>query len=113
MRTHTLKFEEKDRGRFNEIKEGFKKIETRAANAKYASIEEGDEILFTCGQDSFTKKVLKTYHWPTVEAMCAEVPLEEVMVGLFTVEQAKQRYATYPGYTERIKEGGILGFQIN
>ena len=112
MKIHTLKFEEMDRVRFQEIRDGLKKIETRAADERYSSIEEGDEIVFTCGADSFTKKVGKTYQWPTVEVMLADVPLEHVMPGLRTVEEAKSRYAAYPGYLERIQQGGILGFEL-
>jgi len=112
MNIHTLKFEEKDRARFNEVKDGTKKIETRAMNQKYDSIEQGDEIMFTCGEDSFTKKISKKYHWQTVEAMVAEVPLNKIMPGLLTVEDAKNRYSTYPGYIEKIEKGGILGFEL-
>lgn len=112
MKIHTLKFEEVDRARFNEVRDGTKKIETRAMNEKYDSIEQGDEIMFTCGEDHFTKKVSKTYHWPTVEAMLIEVPLDKVMPGLLTVEEAKNRYSTYPGYMEKIEKGGILGFEL-
>lgn len=113
MKIHTIKFDEADRARFDEVKEGRKKIETRAPNEKYDSIKEGDEIMFKCGDaQPFTKKVTKIYRWPTVETMFSEVSLEEVMPGLLTIEEAKNRYATYRGYTERIEKGGILGFRL-
>lgn len=112
MKTHNIKFEEKDRVRFKEIKDGIKKVETRATNEKYDSIREGDKILFTCGKDSFYKRIKKIYHWPTIEAMFTEVPIEKIMPGLITIEEVRSRYATYPGYTERIQRGGILGFEL-
>jgi ASC-1-like (ASCH) protein len=76
------------------------------------AIEHGDEIVFTCGKDYFSKKVNRIYHWPTVEAMVAEVPLTIIMPGLLTVEEARGRYSTYPGYMEKIEKGGIFGFEL-
>lgn len=112
MNIHDLEFREVDRARFEEVRSGLKSVETRAANEKYQSIEEGDEIHFICGQDSFSKKVRKIYYWPTIKAMLAEVPIEKMMPGLVTVEEAKKRYATYPDYLDKIAEKGIQGFEL-
>ncbi|MBL8158084.1 hypothetical protein JNK62_00910 [bacterium] len=75
--------------------------------------KEGDDIQFICGSDSFSRKVRKIYFWPTVEAMLAEVPIAKVMPGLLTVEQVKNRYASYPRYLEKIEAKGILGFELS
>lgn len=107
-----LIFREEDRPRFEEVKSGIKKIETRAATPKYQKLGVGDEITFTCGEDSFTKTIAKRYHWPSVDAMFAEVPLKNVMPDIDSVEAAKARYASYPGYPEKIKQFGLLGFEF-
>lgn len=112
MKIHDIEFREVDRARFEEVRSGLKSVETRAVNEKYESIEEGDEIRFICGQDSFSKKVRKIYYWPTIEAMLAEMPVAKMMPGLVTVEEVRKRYATYPGYLEKIAEKGIQGFEL-
>jgi ASC-1-like (ASCH) protein len=108
-----VEFREVDRARFNEIKSGVKSVETRAATEKYQSIKVGDEITFTCGADTFSKKVNKVYHWSTVEAMVSEVGLKKIAPNLDTIEQLKDAYVTYPNYPEKIDKYGILGFELN
>ena len=105
-------FREVDRARFEEVRNGPKTIETRAATEKYQAVKVGDELTFACGGDTFTKKVVKIYHWPSAEAMLAEVPLSKVMPDLETLAQVHARYASYPGYEEKIKQFGILGFEL-
>jgi ASC-1-like (ASCH) protein len=89
-----LVFREVDRARFDEVRNGPKEIETRAAGGKYEHIKAGDELTFSCGSDTFTKKVVQAYHWPSLEVMLAEVPLGRVMPDLTTIEQVKERYAS-------------------
>lgn len=105
-------FREIDRARFEEVRSGPKEIETRAATPKYHAVKVGGTITFSCGRDSFTKKVTKVYHWPSVEAMLAEVPLKRVMPDLDTPEQVHARYASYPDYDKKLKEFGLVGFEV-
>lgn len=105
-------FREVDRDRFEEVRNGAKVIETRAGTEKYRSIKIGDEVTFTCGNDSFSKKVTKEYHWSTIEVMLIEVPLKKVMLDLETVDQVRERYASYPNYKEKIAKFGIVGFEL-
>lgn len=106
-------FREVDRARFEEVHSGLKQVETRAGTEKYRLIKAGDEIIFKCGDDSFSKKVAKVYHWPSIEAMLAEVPLKNVMPDLDTIEQVRARYASYPNYSEKINTFGLLGFELD
>ena len=108
----TLVFRAVDRARFEEVRSGVKVVETRAATPKYQSINVGDAIKFSCGGDTFSKKVIKKYHWPTIGEMLAEIPLKSAFPDLETVEQVRTRYASYPGYEEKIKEFGIVGFEL-
>ncbi len=105
-------FREVDRTNFEEVRSGLKTIETRAGTEKYRAVKVGDEITFECGGDTFTKKVAQIYHWPSPESMLEEISLSKVMPDLQTIEQVKERYASYPGYEEKIKEAGILGFEL-
>jgi ASC-1-like (ASCH) protein len=105
-------FREEDRARFEEVCSGVKEIETRAASPKYQSVKVGDEVRFVCGSASFTKKVAKVYRWPSVEAMLKEVPLKRVMPDLKTTEQVRARYASYPDYDSKLKQYGLIGFEL-
>lgn len=64
-----LVFREVDRARFEEVRSGIKAVETRAATPKYQSINIGDELQFSCGGDTFSKKVIKKFHWPSATGM--------------------------------------------
>lgn len=112
MKTWTLVFREVDKDRFEEMRSGIKVIETRAATPKYRSIAVGDEIKFTCAGDSFYKTISKKYHWPSVDEMVEEMPFKEIMPNVNSVEEMKKVYSSYPGYNEKIKEFGILGFSF-
>ena len=105
-------FREMDKGNFEDVHNGIKTVETRAATDKYRAIKIGDEITFSCGGDTFVKKVTKVYLWPSIDAMLEEILLKKIMPDLDTVEQAKARYATYPNYDEKIKEHGLVGFEL-
>lgn len=112
MESPMFEFREIDRDRFEEVRSGIKKVETRAGKEKYLSVAVGDVVTFTCGADSFTKKVTKRYHWAGIEEMLAEIPLKDIMPDLDTLEQVKARYASYPDYVDHIPKFGILGFML-
>ena len=107
-----LVFREVDRARFDEVRDGTKAVETRAATPKYQAVNVGDELQFSCGGDTFSKKVIKKFHWPGIEAMLAEIPLKRAFPDLDTPEQVQARYAGYPGYAEKIPKFGIAGFEL-
>lgn len=108
-----LEFREVDRERFDEVKSGVKSIETRANTEKYQTIDNGDAIMFSCGSDVFTKKVVRKYHWLTIEEMLEDVPLFKVMPDLTSIEQVRDRYNSYPSYDVKLKKYGILGLELS
>ena len=44
--------------------------------------------------------------------MVKEIPFKQIMPSVDSVEEMKKAYASYPGYTEKIKEYGLLGFKL-
>lgn len=112
MKFHAIRFREQDKNSFDAIRSGEKRIETRAATEKYTVIEAGDMIVFECARETFSKTVVVRYLWKTVEAMVKEVPLKKVIPWVETVEEAKAVYASFPGYEEKIKQFGIVGFDL-
>jgi ASC-1-like (ASCH) protein len=112
MKSYTLKFRQEDRDNFDEVRRGVKPIETRAATVRYQPIEVGDTLVFVCGEERFEKKVIKRYHWPSVDAMVAEIPFKHVMPDVGSVEEMKKAYSSYPDYDKKIAEFGLLGFEL-
>src|SRR5438105_4659909 len=97
MKKWTMRFRQIDKARFEELRNGIKAIETRAASVKYQPIMVDDEIKFVCGRDSFTKTIAKKYHWPSVDVMVKEIPFKKVMPAVNSIEEMKKRYSSYPG----------------
>lgn len=112
MKSYTLRFRAADKSDFKNVRIGLKSIETRAATVRYQPIRAGDELIFSCGGEKFSKKIAKTYHWPSVDAMAKEIDYKKVMPSVASVEEMKRTYASYTGYESKIKEFGLLGFEL-
>ena len=109
---HKLPFFEEHRRTFERIKSGEKNIETRAGNPEYLRIREGDSIEFSCGEDKAVKQVRKVSHYKDLDVLFAAYPPQTINPELASVEEAKERYLSFPGYEQRIKEYGILVFEL-
>lgn len=112
MKNWTLKFRAVDKKTFNDVKNGVKSIETRAGTIKYQPIEVGDTLVFVCGQEKCTRKIVKKFHWKSMEAMVKEIGFKKIMPSVESIEEMKEVYATYPDYEKKIKEYGLLGFEL-
>ncbi|MGE5540937.1 MAG: hypothetical protein ACM3TU_01485 [Bacillota bacterium] len=112
MRKRTLRFRKVDKNNFEDVRLGKKSIETRAATMKYRSIAEGDTLIFVCGTDRIEKRVAAVHHFSSIDAMLRKLPREAIMPDLDSVADIKRRYASYPGYEEKIREHGILAFEL-
>ncbi len=113
MKNWTLRFRAVDKKNFEEVKSGIKSIETRAGTIKYQPIEIGDTLTFVCGKDRCVKKIIKKFHWHSINAMVKEIGFKKVMPSVESVDEMKKMYASYPNYEEKIKEHGLLGFELN
>lgn len=112
MKTWTLRFRAVDKKNFDEVKNGSKPIETRAATIKYQPIEVGDTLLFVCGKERLSKKIIKKHHFSSIDAMIEKIPYKEIMPSVKSVEEMKKAYSSYSGYDEKIKELGIFAFEL-
>lgn len=112
MKTYRLVFREKDKFNFDQLKSGVKSIETRAASVKYKNINIGDGLVFSCGDATFSRNVAKKYWWPSIDMMTKEISFKKVMPEVESVEEMKKVYASYPNYSEKIAEFGLLGFEL-
>jgi len=112
MKNWTLRFRAVDKKNFDEVKSGAKSIETRAGTTKYQSIKVGDTLTFVCGQERCVKKIVKKFHWPSINRMVKEIDFKIIMPSVGSVEEMKKIYATYPDYDDKIREHGLLGFEL-
>jgi ASC-1-like (ASCH) protein len=112
MKTHRVVFRAVDRAKFDDVRRGVKTIETRAGTPKYQNIEAGDELLFVCGKDSFTKRITAVKHFDSLDAMFDELPLKSIMPWANTRAEAYQTYYSFPTYKEKLAEYGIVAFEL-
>ena len=107
-----LRIRQADKEIYEDLRSGAKSIETRAATAKYQKLAKGDTVTFLCGKDRFSKRVGKVYRWKSITAMAKAVPFKKVMPRAASLAEVRKIYASYPGYAEKIREHGLIGFTL-
>ncbi len=112
MKNWTLRFRAVDNDNFEEVRSGIKSIETRASTIKYQPIEVGDTLTFVCGKNQCIKKVTKKFHWSSIDTMVNKIDFKKVMPSVRSVDEMKKIYRSYPDYEKKIKEHGLLGFEL-
>ena len=110
--THKLIFLPENRATFEAIQSGKKTIETRAGSPAYNLIQSGDTIEFSCGTDTFEKRVRGVRHYDTLEALFTAYTPAEMNPAWTTYEDARAAYAVFPGYESRVKQYGVLVFEL-
>ena len=112
MKTHILRFRAVNRDTFQAIKSGNKKVETRAATSKNIKIQLGDILKFVCGKESFEKKVTTIKHFKTIKALLKEYKPQEINPKLKTAAETINMYYSFPKYRDKIKEFGLIAFDL-
>lgn len=110
--TYTLPFLEINKHTFDLIRDNKKKIETRAGNSEYLKIIAGDVIEFSCGDEVFMKQVKKVTHFRSLDDMLKVYKFYEINLEYSSNEEAKSKYLSFPGYESRLKEFGIIVFEL-
>ena len=110
--THKLIFLPENRATFEAIQSGKKTIETRAGSPAYNLIRVGDVVEFSCGNDTFEKRVTSVQHYATLEELFAVYAPIEMNPAWTTYEEARVAYAVFPGYESRLKQYGVLVFKL-
>ncbi len=113
MRKYTLKFNQENRDIFESIRLGSKKVETRAATVKYKDIQKGDELVFVCGKEKFSKHVKKVAVFKSISAILKKYKPSQINPSLKTVKETEELYHSFPGYKEKIKTYGLIAFELD
>jgi ASC-1-like (ASCH) protein len=112
MKNHSLDFREVNRDTFDLICSGGKSIETRAAVDKYADIAEGDTIIFSCGVDTCTKKVLTVEKFPSINAIFEKYTPQEINPTWKSEQDGRDAWESFPNYTEKIEKFGLIALTL-
>lgn len=112
MTKHNLVIREVDRQIFDQIKSGKKDVETRAAIEKYQKVRAGDVLVFVCGQDRLERKVTRVSHFKDIDSLVSQYDLERIMPAAATLEKAKAIWYSFPNYKAKIKQFGLIAFEL-
>lgn len=110
---YTLRFRAVDKDKFENLRRGIKRIETRAATSKYSVIKAGDSIIFRCADKSFSKNVSKARIFNSVEGMLRVYKIKDIMPHLDTVKKMKETYHSYPNYKEKMAKYGLIAIEFS
>ena len=109
---HRLRFAAENKKTWDFIVSGKKKVETRAGTVKYLRVQKGDMLLLCCGKNHVEKKVKNVKHFKTISALIKVYRPDSINPGTTTLKEMEAMYFSYPGYKEKIKEFGILAFEL-
>jgi ASC-1-like (ASCH) protein len=113
MKIHRVVFREVDRGKYNEVVQGLKTIETRAATIKFKDITVGDKLKFVCGKDAFEKSITGVKHYSSIDEMLAELPYKKILPSAKNRADVYKIYWGFPGYKAKIEKYGLMVFKLH
>lgn len=107
-----LRFRAVNRDIFNAIRNGKKKVETRAASIRYLNIKAGDKVTLVCGKTHFEKEVRRVRKFPSVRALTRVYRPASINLKCRTTKELETMYFTFPGYREKLKRHGIVALEL-
>lgn len=112
MAVRVLRFRNANREVFEAIKDGKKKIETRAATQRYRLIRAGDMIIFMCGKSKFKKTITRAEIFKSADAILRKYRPSEINPKIKTIKEAKEMWKSFPGYKTKIKKYGLMAWKL-
>src|SRR3989344_5210299 len=91
----TLRFLAVNRDIFEAIRDSKKKVETRAATARYQDIKAGDILRFVCGKDSFEKKAKKVKIFRSIPLLLREYRADKINPFVKSAIELQKMYFSY------------------
>ncbi len=109
---HILRFGAVNRDIFNAIKNGKKKVETRAATKRYRGIRTGDKVRLICDTQKFEKTIKKVKTFKSIRTLLGNYTVNEIIPGANDETELRKVYYSFPGYREKIKKHGLIAFEL-
>lgn len=107
-----LRIRSKDRDIFLAIKNGRKKIETRAASKKFNSIKTGDKLILVCGKEKIERYAKKVKVFKTTKALLKKYKPQQINPKAFSEKEITKIYYSFPKYKEKIKKYGLIAVEL-
>lgn len=98
---------------FYAIRDGKKKVETRAATDKYKRINVGDKLIFTCGKEKIEKGIKKVKIFKNINQLLRSYKVKDIMPNRSKKEELEKAYYGYQGYKEKIKKYGLIALELD
>lgn len=109
---YKLRFRAVNRDIFEAVKNGIKKVETRAATIKFRNIKAGDAVVLLCGKQKFEKRVKNARHFKSIESLLGRYRLNDIDPRVASVKELKKVYHGFPNYRAKIKKYGIIALEL-
>ncbi len=109
---YTLRFRAANRDMFEAIRNGKKKVETRAATARYRECNSGDRVIFVCGKKRFERKIAKATHFKTISTMLRIYAPKDINPNVGSERELRIMYSSFPKYDEKIKKYGLVALEL-
>ncbi|MCP6719656.1 MAG: hypothetical protein KJI71_05580 [Patescibacteria group bacterium] len=107
-----LRFRAIDRDIFEAVREGRKKVETRAATTRFVNIEPGDTVKLVCGNDSFEKQVKRVEIFKTIDELLQRYKFKEINPLVSSEKELKEMYYSFSNYQEKIRKYGLIALEL-
>ena len=108
MKTYRLIVAKKDKDIFDMIRDGRKKVETRAGGPKYQNVAVVDAFIFSCAGRTCKKTVSKVKHFKTMQAVFKTYRPEQIAPSTTNRKDLIDMWNRFPNYTEKIAESGVF-----
>lgn len=109
---YVLRFGAANKDIFDAIKDGTKKVETRAATTKFRNIKAGDTVILICGAKRFEKTVRSVHIYKTIRALLRSHEPKEINPRVSTEAELMDMYYSFPGYRDKIKKFGLIVLEL-
>lgn len=112
IRKIILRIRTVNRDIFEAIRDGRKRVETRAATERYANIKAGDKLILVCGKNRLEKQVKRAAIFKTVSALLSKYKIVDVNPYAKSAKELREIYYSFPGYKEKIKKFGLVALEL-
>ncbi|MFH1401753.1 MAG: ASCH domain-containing protein [Parcubacteria group bacterium] len=107
-----LRFRAKNRDIFKAIKDGTKKVETRAATRKFRDIKKGDCLFLVCGKEKIKKRVKRVKIFKTIKDVLGKYRVGEIIPSAKSLADLEKICYSFPDYHKKIKKYGLIAFEL-
>lgn len=112
MAKHILRFRQTDRDIFEDVRSGKKRVETRAATARFKNIKSGDATIFICGDNKFEKKVKRAQIFKDIQSLLKSYKVKDIAPRLSNENDLIKMYHSFSGYEKKIEKFGLIALEF-